>query len=203
MPFQVYSRCDSPPQDLGDGRFLHVPRDPRNGVIISADEGRTWQEFGNIRLLRDDNYHGWAEANAVELADGTIAMLIRADGLGGILYFAESKDGGHTWPEFASRTNIPNPGSKATIYGLGGDTVALLHNPDPTRRRPLSLWVSYDGMKTWPYQRILVPEACDPGGNINYPDGFVSRDGQFLHFGFDNNRRQCVYYGAKLPSATR
>jgi hypothetical protein len=49
----------------------------------------------------------------------------------------------------------------------------------------------------------LVPEACDPDGAINDPDGFVSQDGQFLHFGFDNNRRQCVYDGAKLPSMPR
>jgi hypothetical protein len=34
---------------------------------------------------------------------------------------------------------------------------------------------------------------------MNYPDGFVSADKQYLHFAFDDNRHRAVYYGAKLP----
>jgi hypothetical protein len=41
-------------------------------------------------------------------------------------------------------------------------------------------WVN--GMTTWPYQRVLVKESSDePTGRINYPDGFVSRDREWLH----------------------
>ncbi len=79
------------------------------------DGGKTWTEHGNIRLTPDDRYHGWAENNLAELGDGRIAMIIRADRLGGVLYYAESKDGGTTWPEFAVKSDIPNPGSKATL----------------------------------------------------------------------------------------
>jgi len=181
--------------------YLDAPRhNPCNGVIISADGGKTWTEHGNIRLTDNHQYFGWAENNIVELSDGRIAMIIRADRLGGVLYYAESPDGGRTWPEFARKTDIPNPGSKATLYSLGGDIVALLHNPNPSHRSPLALWISYDGLKTWPYQRVLVPESCDgPKGRLNYPDGFVSKDKQWLHFAFDDNRHRAVYYGAKLP----
>jgi hypothetical protein len=199
MPYQWYTRCDEEGRQISKGRFLHTPRDPRNGVIASADGGKTWEIYGDIRVTDDDNHHCWAEANIVELADGTIAMIIRADRLGGVLYYAESKDGGRTWPEFAQKTDIPNPGSKATLYGLGGDRVALLHNPDPKHRSPLALWISFDGMKTWPYQRVLVAESVDEGGWLNYPDGFVSADGRYLHFAFDDNRHRAVYYGAAIP----
>ena len=82
---------------------------------------------------------------------------------------------------------------------MGGDTVALLHNPNPKHRSPLSLWVSYDGLKTWPYRRVLVAESIDKGGRLNYPDGFVSANRKYLHFVFDDNRHQAVYYGARLP----
>ncbi len=187
LPFQHYLQ--------GPG-----PINPRNGVLISEDGGKSWSEHGNIRLTDNENYRGWAENNIVELADGKIAMIIRADRLGGVLYYAESRDGGRTWPEFAQPTEIPNPGSKATLYPLGGDAVALLHNPNPRHRSPLALWYSFDGMKTWPYQRVLVAESSDgPQGRLNYPDGFVSSDRQWLHFAFDDNRHRAVYVGARLP----
>ncbi|MBI5817947.1 MAG: hypothetical protein HZA88_03095 [Verrucomicrobia bacterium] len=34
---------------------------------------------------------------------------------------------------------------------------------------------------------------------LNYPDGFASKDRQWLHFAFDDNRHRAVYCGAKLP----
>ena len=173
---------------------------PRNGVLISSDGGKTWSEHGNVRLTKNDKYFGWAENNIVELSDGRIAMIIRGDKLGGVLYYAESKDGGLTWPEFAAKSDIPNPGSKATLYSLGGDAAALLHNPNPAHRSPMALWISFDGLKSWPYQRVLQQESCDgPKGRMNYPDGFVTKDRQWLHFAFDDNRHRAVYYGAKLP----
>jgi hypothetical protein len=198
LPFQHYvgpdAEQDKPPLER---KFTN----PRNGVLISVDGGKTWTEHGNVRITGNDNYFGWAENNVVELADGRIAMIIRADKLGGVLYYAESMDGGQTWPEFAEKTEIPNPGSKATLYSLGGDIVALLHNPNPAHRSPMALWISFDGLKTWPYQRILQKESCDgPKGRMNYPDGFVSRDRQWLHFAFDDNRHRAVVYSAKLPA---
>ena len=199
LPFQHYRRTAETKVIHGNRRFS-APTDPRNGVLMSADGGKTWSEHGDIRLSKDENYHGWAENNIVELGDGRIAMIIRADRLGGVLYHAESKDGGRTWPEFAVKSDLPNPGSKATLHPLGGDAVALLHNPNPKGRHPLALWISFDGMKTWPYQRVLVEQSSDgPGRSLNYPDGFVSKDKQWLHFAYDDARHRAVHYSAKLP----
>lgn len=206
VPFQHYQGPgpDVPPPPAEEKPWhkalVHYVSNPRNGVIISSDGGKTWTEHGNIRISENDRYHGWAENNIVELSGDRVGMIIRADRLGGVLYYAESKDGGKTWPEFAQKTDIPNPGSKATLYPLGGDAVALLHNPNPKHRSPLALWISFDGMKTWPYQRVLVPESSDgPKGRINYPDGFVSADKKWLHFAYDDNRHRAVHYSAKLP----
>ncbi|MDB6072981.1 MAG: hypothetical protein JWO89_621 [Verrucomicrobiaceae bacterium] len=197
IPFQHYIGPDDE-QDKAplDRAFTN----PRNGVLISSDNGKTWSEHGNIRLTPNDRYFGWAENDLFEHPDGNITMVIRGDGLGGMLYRAESKDGGKTWPEFASTTPVPNPGSKTTLYSLGGDTVAILHNPNSKHRSPMALWISFDGMKTWPYQRVLQQESVDgPKGRMNYPDGFVSQDKQWLHFAFDDNRHRAVHYSAKLP----
>ena len=204
IPFQHYV---GPMEEQDKAPLDRKFTNPRNGVLMSNDGGKSWTEHGNIRLTANDQYFGWAENNIAELGDGSIAMIIRADGLGGILYAAVSKDGGRTWPEFASVTEIPNPGSKATLYPLGGDTVAMLHNSNSRRRAPLSLWISFDGMKTWPYQRVLVAESSDAAnsqqkpmkGTLNYPDGFVSKDRQWLHFAYDDARHKAVVYSARLP----
>lgn len=206
VPFQHYlgpgPEVPPPPPDERPWHtsLFHYVSNPRNGVMISHDEGRTWQIHGDIRLSPDDRYYGWAEPAITELADGRIAMIIRGDRLGGVLHFAESPDGGKSWPEFTTKTDIPNSGSKATLYTLGHDRVAILHTPNPKHRSPLAMWISFDGMKTWPYRRVLVPQSRDgPRGRLNYPDGFVSADGGYLHFAYDDNRRHAVYYGAKLP----
>ena len=197
LPFQHYI---GPEAEQSKPPLARAFTNPRNGVLMSSDGGKTWTEHGNVRLTENDRYFGWAENNIVELSDGRVAMIIRGDKLGGVLFYAESKDGGRTWPEFASKMDVPNPGSKATIYPLGGDTVAMLHNPNPKFRSPMSLWISFDGLKTWPYRRVLVAESCDgPKGRMNYPDGFVSKDEQWLHFAFDDNRHRAVHYSAKLP----
>jgi predicted neuraminidase len=197
VPFQHYVGPDAEQdKDPLDCAFTN----PRNGVLIGNDGGKNWTEHGDIRLTPDDRYFGWAENNIVELGNGHIAMIIRADRLGGVLFRAESRDGGATWPEYASVTAIPNPGSKATLYPLGGDAVALLHNPNSKARYPLALWISFDGMKTWPYQRVLVQDSCDgPRQALNYPDGFVSNDKQWLHFAYDDHRHRAVHFSAKLP----
>ena len=142
IPFQHYIGPDA---EQDKAPLERAFTNPRNGVLISGDGGKTWSEHGDIRLTDNDRYFGWAENNLAELSDGRIAMIIRADGLGGVLYSAESKDGGKTWPEFAMKTEIPNPGSKATLHPLGGDAVAMLHNPNPKHRSPLALWISFDG----------------------------------------------------------
>ena len=197
VPFQHYIGPEAEQSLAVHDRKL---TNPRNGVIVSTDGGKSWTEHGDIRLTERDDYFGWAENNIVELSDGRIAMIIRADKLGGVLYYAESTDGGKTWPEFAAKSDIPNPGSNATLYGLGGDVVAILHNPNPSHRSPMALWISFDGLKTWPYRRVLQKESVDgPKGRMNYPDGFVTKDKQYLHFAFDDNRHRAVYYGAKLP----
>jgi len=189
LPFQHYVKSDAHPSG----------RASRNGVMISDDGGKNWSLHGDICLTRDRLFVNWNENSIVELSDGTIAMIIRADGMG-VLYYVESKDGGRTWPDFAQKSDVPNPGCKAALYGLGGDAVAMLHNPNPKHRSPMALWVSFDGMKTWPYRRVLVGESCDgPDGKLAYPDGFVSEDKQFLHFAFDDNRHRAVYVKAKLP----
>jgi predicted neuraminidase len=196
LPFQHY---------LAERRNVN----PRNGVLISRDGGKTFEQHGWIRVSDNDKYVGWTEPGLFEQENGAITMLLRMDG-SGVLYRADSPDGGKTWPARARPTAIPNPGSKFTVYALGGSRVALVHNPHPKTRNPLALWVSFDGMETWPYRRDLVRLPPPPPGErvtgafagMSYPDGFVSEDRAYVHFAYDERRCRAIYYAAKLPPLT-
>ena len=99
VPFQHYlglpegTPAPPPEEKPWHGALRHYVSNPRNGVLMSNDGGRTWTEHGDIRLTPNDRYHGWAENNLVELGRNHIAMIIRADRLGGVLFIAHSKDG--------------------------------------------------------------------------------------------------------------
>jgi len=196
LPFQTYdTREDPSPSPLKDGSF----QDPLNGMLISADRGRTWRESNRIAGRH------WAENNLAELSDGRLVMLIRADGTG-CLYRSESSDRGRTWSE-AAPTDIPNPGSKFRLFRLSDGRIVLLHNPNAAtshpnskrqaqcNRNPLALWVSDDDMNTWAYRRVLT----DFPGHLAYPDGVVDEKEEYVHFAFDYNRHDVIYWGARLP----
>lgn len=198
LPYQYYpptGNIDSSPLD--DGCF----KDMRIGTLVSHDRGQTWTDSNRV--------HGrcWAEDNVVELRDGRLVMLIRADGTG-CLWRCESPDRGRTWSEPVP-TAIPNPGSKFRLFRLRDGRIAMIHNPNPLTshpnnkhyaqccRNPLALWVSADDLQTWGYQRLLV----DFPGQLAYPDGVLTPDEAWIHFVFDYNRHDIIYYGAQVPRA--
>jgi len=105
---------------------------PRNGVLISSDGGKTWSEHGNIRLTPNSRYFGWAENDLFEHPDGRITMVIRADGLGGIaLQSRKSKDGGKTWPRVRQRHGDPeSQAARPRSTTSAATPCAILHNPE-------------------------------------------------------------------------
>ena len=188
LPFQSYDTVpDSAASPLQDGSFKSAV----NGVLISSDEGCTWEKSTNTGSTA-----GWAENNLVELRGGRLVMLIRADRTGN-LKRSESIDRGRTWSPPVP-TDIPNPGTKFRLHRLSTGRIVLIHNPNPKPgvRNPLALWASDDDMSTWFHKRVLI----DFPGQLQYPDGFVDEAEGYVHFAFDYNRHDLIYVGAKLPA---
>ena len=188
LPFQSYDTvADSAASPLVDGSFKSAV----NGVLISNDEGWTWEKSAEAGPTA-----GWAENNLVELRDGRLVMLIRADRTGS-LKRSESTDRGRTWSSPVA-TDIPNPGTKFRLHRLRSGRIVLIHNPNPNPgvRNPLALWTSDDDMHTWSHKRTLI----DFPGQLQYPDGFVDEAEGYIHFAFDYNRHDLIYVGAKLPT---
>ncbi len=187
LPFQSYDTMPDPvPSPLKDGSHACA----RNGVLISRDEGVSWTRSAELGPVA-----GWAENNVVELRDGSLVMLIRADGKGYLLR-SDSTDRGRTWSHPAP-TNVPNPGSKFRLHRLRTGRIILLHNANAQAgiRNPLALWCSDDDLRTWARKRVL----SDFPGQLQYPDGFVDETEGFIHFAFDYNRHDLIYMGAVLP----
>jgi hypothetical protein len=140
---------------------------------------------------------GLLEGTAIQLKDGRVVMLMRAE-YGGFLWRAESRDNGRTWGK-AWQTDIPNPTSLPALIRLPDDRIALIHNATGgvvgrrAERDPLSIWLSRDEMATW-----YIRENVITGGQLAYPCPLIV--GGNLVFSYDHNRRQARYVRVTLPS---
>jgi hypothetical protein len=197
LPYQYYpvtKELESSP--MGDGSMAS----PETGVFVGPTPSGPWTKGAPVKSPR-----GWAENNVVELRDGRLVMLSRSDE--GVLFRTESTDRGRRWSGYR-RTEIPNPSSKYRLFRLSDGRILLLHNPagresrqtinkSDLSRNPLSIWISGDDMQSW---RIKKDVVTFPGA-LEYPDGGVSEDECFLHFAFDYNRHDVIYWKAAIPSA--
>lgn len=203
LPYQHYElRVEEEERLRAAGKPIMRSTDAvaENGVLISSDGGAEWTQHGGIHVPTPG--WSWAENNIVELIDGTIAMLIRADRTG-VLFRADSVDGGFTWSE-PYPTSIPNPGNKVRLFRLTDDRIVLLNTATTPEnldrlildaRHPMSMWISEDDMVSWHYKR----EVLNVPGHHSYPDGFVDETEAFVHFACDHKRKNSLYVRAPIP----
>lgn len=103
-PVSTIARTPHGPILLADGRLLLVGNCGRKHLAVeSTDRGQTWRQIGEICWLYNDEIT-LDEAATVELADGDLVTLWRAENLKGkkrydrpVLYYSRSCDGGKTW----------------------------------------------------------------------------------------------------------
>lgn len=160
-----------------------------SGVLRSEDQGVSFSLHGylhaEVSLL---------EPNVVETSNGHLLMLMRAQEVG-MLYRADSEDGGLTWTP-ARPTTIPDPASKITLLKVA-DALILLHNPNPDDRIPLCLSVSRDGGETWE-QKLRLVEPRRPGVRMFYPHAFAEEAQRLLYVACENAQ---THYLMKVPFA--
>lgn len=164
-----------------------------SALTTSDPELRNLVEHSGIR----NRPLGLLESTVVQLKDGRLVMLMRAE-YGGFLWRAESRDNGRTWSE-AWQTDIPNPTSLAALIRLPDGRIALIHNTSGgivgknDKRDPLSIWLSNDEMNSW-----YIKEDIITGGQLAYPCPLII-DGQ-LAFSYDRNRRESRFVTVQLPT---
>ncbi|MEN6307001.1 MAG: sialidase family protein, partial [Anaerohalosphaeraceae bacterium] len=142
-------------------------------VIYSDDAGTTWK-------LSEPIYPGCNESQAVELSDGRVLMNMRNYQHKGSRAVAISSDGGQTWPEVSSQSNLIELVCQASILRLpagAGSTqsVIVFSNPHHSSKRVnMTVQASLNDCKTWPYARSLTdgPAAYSCLGQL--PDNRIA-----------------------------
>lgn len=135
-----------------------VRRDGRQyGVsVMSDDDGATWRAGALVGP-------GLNENKSVQLGDGSLLLNSRARPY---RLVARSTDGGETWTRPVPDRQLPDPSNNGAIVRY--DPAAARDNPrarwllfsntaDSLRRRNLTVRLSCDGGRTWPFGRTVVP----------------------------------------------
>ena len=131
-------------------------------AIYSDDHGKTWKTSKPFSEM------GTGEAGIAELADGRLYYNSRShwNAKKPPLRRREawSSDGGETWYDWKIVNILPD-GPQDTNYGcfaglvrlpIVDQDILLYSNCDsPSGRNTGTVWVSFDGAKTWPLKRIL------------------------------------------------
>ena len=152
---------------------------------------------------------GRVHPTVIELSPGRLVSFFRSRSADRI-YVSHSNDFGQTWTE-ATRTELPNNNASIQAVKLASGNIVLAFNylslnDDPEKtlwppdRYPLTIALSEDEGRTWPYMRH-VDTSDGFFGQANkslnrclaYPSIMQSRNGR-IHISYSYRGRQCIKY---------
>lgn len=148
-------------------------------IAITDDWGETWHFSEPIVGA------GSIQPSLALLKDSSIVAFMRDNGPPPKrLAKSISADKGKTW-SIVEDSDIPNPGTAADVVVLKSGNWALVHNDIEEGRHRLSVWLSEDEGKTWPYRKILVDGV--PGSEVrgHYPAIIQDSNGT-IHISYTN-----------------
>ena len=105
----------------------------------------------------------------------------------GWLVRSESRDGGYTWSE-GKDSQFPNPNSAADFIKLHNGHLLLVYNDSKLDRMPLTVSISTDNDKTYPYKRNIVDQKKDTAA---YPFAIQAKDGK-IHILYTSESRSVI-----------
>ncbi|GEM_PF-46045 len=133
---------------------------------LSTDGMRTWQQITGPEKKKTV----FDEAMVYEQMDGTLRMLIRSGT--GYLTQCYSTDGGYTFGE-VTLSDIVSADTRFFISRLPSGRLLLIVNDHPTVRCRMTVMLSEDDGKTWPYRSLIderwatsYPDVCLRGEQI-------------------------------------
>ena len=156
--------------------FAYDQLDDRYGFNVSVDGGNKWKrKKGGKKLLTP-----FDETMGYQLRDGSIRVLSRCEG--GALAETWSYDDGENWTDGAL-SDIVSPSSRFYVSRTPSGRVIVAVNDHPTDRCRMTVKLSDDDGKTWPWS-LCVDERDD----LSYPD-IDFYDGK-IYMVYDHGRRK-------------
>jgi predicted neuraminidase len=128
-------------------------------LTISKNGGLNW----TVQAFPDAN--DLVQPSITRTPDGTTLIAFFRDRRQQHIYWANSTDEGQTWTD-PTPTILPNNNAAIQVITLQSGAFCLVFNDfTHTERTSLTIGLSYDEGKTWPYKRLLEPEPDDDGNS--------------------------------------
>ncbi|MEZ5344937.1 MAG: sialidase family protein [Pyrinomonadaceae bacterium] len=176
-------------EQLRDGRLVYpfcfltnVSSQFAVSVMYSDDDGKTWQRSSSVLRTGGGGFEsGASEPTLVELPDGKLWMLIRAQT--GFLWESFSSDRGKTWSA-ATESKFPSSNAPASMLRLKSGEIAVAWNPHVDSnyaRQSLVIALTSDGktlkgMREFDFTDFTDdPKASIP--HVTYPFLTEAKDG--------------------------
>ncbi len=157
------------------------------GLFLRYDvKKKQWQQTGQIRSAT-----GNIQPVPVEIRDDFLIAYVRRGGnfeptSNGWIVRAESHDGGWTWSEGVN-SQFKNPNAAVDFIKLRSGNLLLVFNDSMNERTPLTVALSPDSDRTWPWRRNVAEGPYD----YAYPMAVQTKDGK-LHLIFTSHERTIV-----------
>lgn len=172
-----------PPIRLNDGTLLLPAYDEisSKSIFFTSTDGTNWNQLSSAA-----SNPGNTEPSFVQLSTGRLICVMRNEGQGW-LWVTASDDNGKSWTE-PKDSGFLNPASATQIIRLTNGHLVLIYNDSSTERRPLSIALSADEGRTWPYRKILK----DGTDTYSYPFAVQAHDG-IIHILYSLNRDKIMH----------
>jgi putative CocE/NonD family hydrolase len=176
------------------------------------DPERTAPDTCSAFLRYDAKTREWTESNRIKSRVGNLQPAVAAvtddylicycrrggDYLptkDGYLVRSSSHDGGKTWSE-GKDSSFPNPNAATDFIRLQNGHFLLVYNDSMSERTPLTVAISTDNDKTYPYRRNIAVGR----GDFAYPYAIQTSDGK-IHVVYTSEHRSVINHAVFDESA--
>ncbi|MEN6422453.1 MAG: sialidase family protein [Smithella sp.] len=173
-----------PPVRLDDGTLLLPAYNEisTKSIFFESTDGINWSQRSSV-----NSTPGNSQPSFVQLSTGRLISVMRNEGQG-CLWVSASNDKGDTWSE-PKDSGFLNPASAAQMIRLANGHLVLIYNDSDTERRPLSIALSADEGRTWPYRKVLE----DGTDTYSYPFAVQDASTGIIHILYSLNRDKIMH----------
>jgi predicted neuraminidase len=146
--------------------------------ILTRNDFKSVKKTGTN--LRDEG--GLDQPAVVQLSDDSVLAFFRSTQARAIIMKSVSTDGGLNWSN-PETTEFPNPEAGIAMTKLSSGNLVLVYNDSPRSRSPLTVAMSADDGKTWPWKRNIETGPFE----FSYPCIIQTSDG-LIHVSYTYKR---------------